>query len=84
MRELGLGVKNSDLGKIAQKNESDKDLNFAKKLSGKILLQTESKGEAWYVYPGDNKRYYLGRPTDAFKLMRELGLGISNVEIIVA
>jgi hypothetical protein len=48
------------------------------KLKGRILLQVDLKGEAWYVYPGNLKRYYLGRPTDAFSIMQELGLGISN------
>jgi len=48
------------------------------KLSGRILLQVESKGEAWYVNPKNEYRYYLGRPNDAFEIMRELGLGISN------
>ena len=48
------------------------------RLKGKILLQVESKGEAWYVNPDNSNRYYLGRPADAFNVMRELGLGISN------
>jgi hypothetical protein len=52
--------------------------NLAQRLSGKILLQVESVGEAWYVNPLDLKRYYLGRPDDAFSLMRELGLGVSE------
>jgi len=52
--------------------------NLAEKLSGKILLQTESYGEAWYVNPDNNKKYYLGKPTDAFNLMRNLSTGISN------
>lgn len=52
--------------------------DFARKHAGKIFLQVESKGEAWYVNPGDLKRYFLGRPADAFQVMRELGLGISN------
>ncbi len=54
------------------------DLNpyFSQKLSGRILLQVESHGEAWYVYGG--KRYYLGRPVNAFNIMRYLGLGISD------
>lgn len=50
----------------------------AKNLSGRILLQVESNGEAWYVYPPTAKRAYLGRPEDAFRIMRELGLGISE------
>ncbi|MFH0923166.1 MAG: PA14 domain-containing protein [Candidatus Falkowbacteria bacterium] len=48
------------------------------KLKGRILLQVEGKGEAWYVNADNQKRFYLGRPTDAFKIMRELGLGVSN------
>jgi hypothetical protein len=51
---------------------------FSSSLSGKILLQVQAKGEAWYVNPNDNKRYYLGRPNDAFALMRALGVGITN------
>ncbi|MFA5318043.1 MAG: hypothetical protein WC323_01010, partial [Patescibacteria group bacterium] len=54
----------------------------ADRLSGKILLDVERNGEAWYVYPEDKKRYYLGRPNDAFEIMRELGLGITNKDLI--
>lgn len=54
---------------------------FSSKLKGKILLQVEEHGEAWYIYPYDLKKYYLGRPTDAFNLMRNLGIGISNNDI---
>lgn len=52
--------------------------SFAANLAGKILLQTEKNGEAWYVNPVDNKRYFLSRPADAFSIMRKLGLGITN------
>lgn len=48
------------------------------KLKGKILLQVESHGEAWYVNPKDEQRYYLGKPSDAYQLIRELGIGISS------
>jgi len=54
------------------------DANLSKKLAGKILLQIEGSGEGWYVNPSNNKRYYLGRPADAFNMMRDLGLGINN------
>ena len=54
------------------------DRKLSKRLKGKILLQVESSGEGWYVNPGNEKKYYLGRPADAFEIMRELGLGISN------
>ncbi|NQU84340.1 MAG: hypothetical protein HQ541_01135, partial [Mariniphaga sp.] len=51
---------------------------LATSLNGKILLQVEENGEAWYVYPNDLQRYFLGRPADAFNVMRNLGLGISE------
>jgi len=54
--------------------------SLAVQLSGRILLQVQSHGEAWYVNPQDDKRYYLGRPDDAFNLMRSLSLGISEKE----
>jgi hypothetical protein len=131
MREMGIGIKNSDLNKIQvglkglsgldsdgdglpdtmeealgtnkDSADSDKDgnmdkkeiesnfnpnlfegakiifdQNFASKQKGKIFIQVEGRGEAWYINPSDGKRYFLGRPTDAFNLMRNLGLGISN------
>ncbi|MFA5184073.1 MAG: transglutaminase-like domain-containing protein [Patescibacteria group bacterium] len=53
----------------------------ASSLDGRILLQVQDKGQAWYVNPLDSRRYYLGRPDDAFKLMRSLGLGVSNADL---
>ncbi|OGF37804.1 hypothetical protein A2482_03735 [Candidatus Falkowbacteria bacterium RIFOXYC2_FULL_48_21] len=57
------------------------DIDFAKKQYGKIFIQVESKGEAWYVNPADGKRYFLRRPDDAFSIMKKLGLGISNNDL---
>jgi hypothetical protein len=50
-------------------------------LTGRILLQVEEKGQAWYISPADEKRYSLGRPNDAFDLMRKLSIGISNKDL---
>ncbi|MCK5061695.1 DUF2330 domain-containing protein [Candidatus Parcubacteria bacterium] len=52
--------------------------NFSNSQKGRIFLQVEGSGEAWYINPEDGKRYFLGRPADAFQVMRNLGLGISN------
>ncbi|MDD4333301.1 MAG: hypothetical protein PHT51_04275 [Patescibacteria group bacterium] len=60
---------------------SSAEQTLAQKLSGHILLQVESKGEAWYVNPGDNKKYYLGKPDNAFQIMREFGIGISDNDL---
>jgi len=48
------------------------DQDFADRQKGKILLQIEQGGEAWYVSMSDGKRYFLGRPIDGFKIMRNL------------
>jgi hypothetical protein len=55
--------------------------SFANKLKGRILLQVESRGEAWYVNPVDGKRYYMANGDAAYQIMRYLSLGITNVDI---
>jgi hypothetical protein len=70
MRELGLGISESNY-ELFKKSTPHK-------LSGKILLRTEANGEAYYVNPDNLKMHYLGRPIDAFNVMRENGLGITN------
>ena len=46
--------------------------------AGKILLQVEDNGEAWYVQPKTLEKHFLGRPDDAFNIMRTLSTGISE------
>lgn len=71
MRSFGVGITNTDLKKL------QKSTILAKKQSGKIFLQVESKGEAFYVNT-NGKLYYLWDGNAAFNLMRDLGLGITN------
>lgn len=70
MREQGIGISEKDF----------KTFNgyAPKNLSGSIFLRVEANGEAYYVNPLDLRIHYLGRPSDAFNVMRNLGLGISN------
>jgi len=82
MRELGLGITELDFQKIAQAGMDAKgDLEIASRLSGQIVLQVEKNGEAWYINPVDLKKYFLGRPDDAFAIMRELSLGIKKRDL---
>ncbi len=74
MRNLGVGITNKDLEKI----KSDK--NFAKKHSGKIFLQVEAHGEAYYI-DSEGNEHYLKNGEAAYDIMRELGLGITNNDI---
>ncbi|MBI4252559.1 trypsin-like peptidase domain-containing protein [Candidatus Uhrbacteria bacterium] len=81
MRDLGLGISNRDLARIGKSDEIAGDPAFARRLAGTIVLQVEDQGQAWYINPNDLKRYFLGRPNDAFRVMRELGLGAKNADI---
>lgn len=82
MRFLGVGITNANLERIPTVDQSwIGDAAIMPHVNGKIVLQVEAHGEAWYVHPADGKRYYLGRPEDAWNLMTELGLGITNANL---
>jgi hypothetical protein len=72
MKALALGAKHNFI--------ADTEI-FPERLSGMILLDVDKNGEAYYIYPGNLKKYYLGRPADAFMIMRELGLGVTNLNL---
>ncbi len=72
MRQLALGVPHSLIANTTA---------LPDRFSGLILLDVERNGEAYYIYPKDRKKYYLGRPADAFRVMRELGQGITDSEL---
>lgn len=74
MRFLGTGITSKDLDKI------NNDKNFAKKYSGKIFLQTEAHGEAYYI-DFNGMVHYLKDGAAAYTIMRELGLGITNNDL---
>ncbi len=57
------------------------DKNLSNRLKGKILLQIEEHGEAWYVNPKDSKKYYMADGNQAYNIMRFLGVGITNVNL---
>lgn len=74
MCDFGLGVSETNFARFQESGT-------APYLAGRILLRVENKGEAYYINPADLKMYYLGRPDDAFKIMGDLSLGISNNNI---
>lgn len=47
-------------------------------LKGKIVLQVEQRGEAYYYSPKTSKVHYLQDGASAYQIMREAGLGISE------
>ncbi len=57
------------------------DSDLINKQKGKILLQTQSKGEAWYVSVFSGKRFFLGVPSEAVKILQEAG--VEKVTVIM-
>jgi hypothetical protein len=80
MRSKGIGITDENLEKIPVKYDKNinYDLKFINAQKGKIFLQIQSLGQAWYVNPADGSRYFMSRPTAAFDLMKKLGIGVSN------
>jgi parallel beta-helix repeat protein len=70
-----------DIVKQAKQNFSGINRQIVSRIKGRVLLQVESRGEAWYVNPKDEKKYYLGLPEQAFKIMRNLSVGINNSDL---
>lgn len=69
-----------DLG-IQRNKIKNIDTGLSNRLKGKILLQVESHGEAWYINPKNAKRYYMANGNEAYNIMRDLGIGITNADL---
>ena len=65
----------SNAGAFTSKNAST-----INKTLGYILLQVENHGEAWYVDPITEKRYYMKDGPTAYEMMRSFGLGITEAD----
>lgn len=74
MRKFGLGVSEKDYNSFVKNG-------VPARLSGRILLRVQANGEAYYISPTNGKMSYMGRPADAFSLMRKFGLGITNANL---
>ncbi|MCX6785400.1 MAG: hypothetical protein NTZ18_00935 [Candidatus Komeilibacteria bacterium] len=51
-------------------------------IKGKIVLQVEQNGEAYYTSPKTNKVYYLKDGNSAYQTMKETGAGINEADFI--
>ncbi len=76
LRTFGLGVSESDYSKIAAGNVS-----VRARLQGRIILRAQSHGEAYYISPKDLSVTYLKDGDAAYQAMRNLSLGISDIDI---
>lgn len=76
MRTFGLGISNANLSKL-----KTGDYDLKNRLKGKIVLQVEEHGEAYYVHPKDGSVHYLKDGDAAYEIMREQSLGITDTDL---
>lgn len=90
MRSFGLGITDSDLDSIPSVDTQEEMLastsicsynSTANRLRGRILLQVEQHGEAWYVHPDTCRRIYMEDGDAAYTIMRYLSLGITDSDL---
>jgi len=76
MRRFGLGISESDYAKLSAGNAS-----LRSAVRGKIVLRVHAHGEAYYLCPRTGKLSYLKDGAAAYGVMRECGLGVSDVDL---
>jgi len=90
MRNFGVGITDIYLKSIPSAKTVDElekstsaclSGSIASKMKGKILLQVQQHGEAWYVDSGKCRRIYLKDGEAAYTVMRFLGLGITDANL---
>jgi len=54
------------------------NVDFYNRLRGRIIIHAEDDGKAYYVHPVNRLLYYLGLPDNAFEIVKEQGIGVSN------
>ena len=75
IEQTALGISNSNLNRIASSS------SLQSQLSGRILLQVESHGEAWYVDPVSRRAIALGSVSNALSVLQKSALGITNANL---
>lgn len=78
LREQGIGISDRDLAALAAAGSDPAGAALRERLKGCILLAVEGAGEAYYLNPGDNERYFLGRPADAWQILKRTARGLSE------
>ena len=90
MRLFGEGITDADLEGIPAAANTDEvkaatsvcaTNSVANRLKGKILLQVEKQGQAWYVHPTSCHRIYMENGAEAYEIMRFLGEGIADTDL---
>ncbi len=76
-----IGVASMLMMPLSAGAEGTRPATLAERLKGRILIQVQSHGEAFYVDPVNKRRHYMGRPVDAFILLTKMGVGIRHQDL---
>lgn len=77
LKNFGQGISNQSLNSILSKeNNENVDYKLSFEMRGKFLLQVEANGEAWYVNPLDNNRYFIANGKEGLETLKQLSLEI--------
>lgn len=52
-----------------------------KRLAGKVILQTEAKGEAWFVDAKTGNKFYMQDGNSAYEMLKTFGLGVGASDL---
>jgi len=80
-RALGISEANFlklTLGQTKDEASVCETSDLGKRLKGKIVLRTEAKGEAYWIYPVNCRAYYAGTHEVAYELMKKFSLGMKK------
>ncbi|NQV90389.1 hypothetical protein HQ487_03195 [Candidatus Uhrbacteria bacterium] len=75
LRTFGLGITTMNLEQIPEAGSGETPGALAKSLAGRIMLQVDAHGEAWYIHPETYERHYMADGNEAYRIMRELSEG---------
>ncbi len=81
IRQLGTGISNKDIQKIALTKNAKSDSKLLTTFKGRFIIQVQNKGEAWYVNPTTGTRLYIKNPAEAYKILEELGTKVTDTQL---
>lgn len=78
----GEGIRNIDIALIPTSAETKTgDTKLRTRMAGSVLLQVQSAGEAWYVYPLNTKRYALALNDRTIVVLRSLAKTVGQADL---
>lgn len=75
IQKAGTGIKHAELAKYLK-------VGFPKRLAGKILIDAEANGAAYYVKPANRKGIALKSAYEGFLALRDLSVNISTTDLV--